>query len=390
MEKVYLGEELIGKKVVLKKLKLDDSEVMFQAVDKDRKRLDIFMPWAKHVTSVQDEIDYIKLQENNWNEFKIFDYNIFERETNKYLGGIGVHNISFEHNRCEIGYWIIGDEEGKGYISSAVKTLEKELFKIGFNRVVIRCDIKNDRSANVPKRCGYTFEGILRECIIDHHGNVTSDAIYSKLKSEYSDAVVKSIHEESYKNNGCFWGEGPAKLMHAILKHKNSGTLLDLGAGEGRNDVFMAQNGFDVTAVDYLDIAVEKIQYWAEKENVSTKIKAYKQDLRSLEFSSLDRSTFDVITSIATLHFIEKKHLNDLFKKIKNATNAGGLNAISVFNTDNEGQHAYLFQKGELLEIYSDWEVIAHKEMLTPMHQHGENGKPHQHGASIILAKKPN
>ena len=64
-------------------------------------------------------------------------------------------------------------------------TLEKEAFKAGINRIIIKNDIKNMRSAHVAERCGYTFEGIMRQDAWDEvHKCFRDTNIFSKLKSD--------------------------------------------------------------------------------------------------------------------------------------------------------------------------------------------------------------
>lgn len=68
------------------------------------------------------------------------------------MGNLGVHTISWENDRREIGYWILGQFEGQGYMTEAVDAVTAELFRHGFNRVEIRCSSLNSKSAGVPER----------------------------------------------------------------------------------------------------------------------------------------------------------------------------------------------------------------------------------------------
>ena len=100
------------------------------------------------------------------------------------MGNIGVHSIKWDLLSCELGYWILGDFEGHGYMSEAVKVLESELFKMGFNRVQIRCNDLNKRSANVPQACGYIYEGTIRQDAIEL-GKFRNTMVFGKLKKEW-------------------------------------------------------------------------------------------------------------------------------------------------------------------------------------------------------------
>lgn len=180
MKSRTLNECLEGKKLYLKKHEESMAQKMFEYVDRDRKRLDSFLPWVIHIQNSKDELKYIKSTHEKWEKAELFDFGIFIKESNEYIGNIGVHTIHWPTNRGEIGYWILGDFEGKGYVSEAVTILEKHLFEVGFHRIEIRCSDLNHRSEGVPKRCGYTYEGMLRENVIEK-GKYRNTKIFSKL-----------------------------------------------------------------------------------------------------------------------------------------------------------------------------------------------------------------
>ncbi len=69
-------------------------------------------------------------------------------------------------------------------MSDAVKILEAYLFKVGFNRVEIRCSDLNERSAGVPERLDYHLDGVLRKDSFEM-GAFRNTKIHSKLKHEY-------------------------------------------------------------------------------------------------------------------------------------------------------------------------------------------------------------
>jgi RimJ/RimL family protein N-acetyltransferase len=183
MEKVYLPEEIKGERITLKRHSIDLAERMFQYVDQDRERLRKFLPWVDGIKEVQDEINYINFANAQWDLLLMFDYGIYRSTDDKYMGNCGIHTISWAHNRCEIGYWILGEYEGKGYVSEAVLLLEKTLMKVGFNRIEIRCESANARSASVPKNNGYQLDGVLRENMC-YSGRYVDSLVFSKLRSE--------------------------------------------------------------------------------------------------------------------------------------------------------------------------------------------------------------
>jgi len=69
-------------------------------------------------------------------------------------------------NDPEIGYWVAGDAQGRGYAAEATKALAEWAFGAGLPRVTLLCDVGNIASARVALRAGFRFEGISRNAYI--------------------------------------------------------------------------------------------------------------------------------------------------------------------------------------------------------------------------------
>lgn len=168
--------------IILKKRNTQQAYAGFECVDSDRERLREFLPWVDATKSVEDQIWYINECLKDWDQGTLFDYAIFTKE-NDYVGSIGAHSIQWANNCCELGYWLHSQYEGKGFISEAVQGLEKILFELGFNRIEIRCDPNNRKSAAVPLRNNYQFEGVLRQEKL-FRDKYRDTAVYAKLKAD--------------------------------------------------------------------------------------------------------------------------------------------------------------------------------------------------------------
>jgi ribosomal-protein-serine acetyltransferase len=183
MEKTFFPEEIFGERVVLRRHQAGLAQTMFEYVNKDRARLRVYLPWVDAIKTAADEAKYIEFANESWSKFTLFDFGIFRKSDNVYMGNVGVHSIEWKSEVCELGYWILGDFEGQGYVSEAVRALERACFSLGFERIEIRCSSVNFRSAAVPMRCGYTMEGCLRSngCV---NGKRVNTFVFSKLKGE--------------------------------------------------------------------------------------------------------------------------------------------------------------------------------------------------------------
>jgi RimJ/RimL family protein N-acetyltransferase len=167
---------------LLKKRNVKDAQTGFECIDSDRERLRKFLPWVDATKIVDDQIWYINECIKDWKDGTRFDFAMFNLEQ-EYIGSFGIHNIQWQNHCCEFGYWLHGKHEGCGYISAAVQAVEKILFDWGFNRIEIRCDPQNQKSAAVPKRNNYYFEGIFRQETL-FRDQYRDTAVYSKLKAD--------------------------------------------------------------------------------------------------------------------------------------------------------------------------------------------------------------
>lgn len=114
-----------------------------------------------------------------------YEFGVFLRDTNRYIGNVGLINVSFEHNRADISYYIDKDYMNKGYATEASKAmLEYGFGRYGFHKIQGVCMSCNPASRRVMEKLGMKFEGTLREDLL-------KDGIYydidrlSILKSEY-------------------------------------------------------------------------------------------------------------------------------------------------------------------------------------------------------------
>ena len=189
MDPISLPEEIPATRITLRKHVVALAQTMFEYIDRDRDRLSQFLPWPAHITSVADERKYIEGTLKAWAKGTLFDYGIFRVADGVFMGNIGVHHIVWADDRCEIGYWVLGDFEGQGYVNEAVGALEGALFGVGFNRIEIWCDADNQRSAQLPKRRGYQLEGVLREARLTNRG-YTDTLVYGRLRSDWEAADI--------------------------------------------------------------------------------------------------------------------------------------------------------------------------------------------------------
>lgn len=100
--------------------------------------------------------------------------------------------------------------------------------------------------------------------------------------------------DERYASDELVYGDAPNEFLAEMAgRFPKGGAALDIGAGEGRNALFLASLGFDVLAVDQSAVGMQKAQRRAEARGLSLRARAC--DLA--EFIA-EPGSLDVISSI--------------------------------------------------------------------------------------------
>lgn len=74
--------------------------------------------------------------------------------------------------------------------------------------------------------------------------------------------------DERYRGTDLLWGVEPNRFLREEVETLSPGRALDLACGEGRNAVWLATRGWDVTGVDFSTVALEKAAELAGRHDV--------------------------------------------------------------------------------------------------------------------------
>ena len=78
--------------------------------------------------------------------------------------------------------------------------------------------------------------------------------------------------DERYNEAEFVWSLSPNATVERYLRGSKPGRALDVGAGEGRNAVWLASEGWDVMAVDFSAAGIEKARALAESQRVDLEL----------------------------------------------------------------------------------------------------------------------
>ena len=165
--------------------------------------------------------------------------------------------------------------------------------------------------------------------------------------------------------------------------------VLDIGCGEGKDAVFLARNGYNVTAFDISEQGLSKARELAD--HCGVKIDLFKADIRDFRLEA----DFDIIFSSGVFHYIPQEQRKSVIDSLKIHTAANGINVINVFvrkpfiplppDIEESEIAAGDWKSGELLTYYYDWLFRQNEERIFDCNS---GGLPHKHCMDVIIAEK--
>lgn len=160
------------------------------------------------------------------------------------------------------------------------------------------------------------------------------------------------------------------------------GDALDMGCSNGRNALFLAQLGFNVTAVDANPNAVAALQSIASQEQLAN-VQPRVYDINQAELGG----SYDFIACTVTLMFLDPARVDAVLADMQRCTRPGGHNLIvAAMDTDEYPcpvNFPFTLAAGQLSAAYEGWELRKYNEDLGTMHSGA------QLQFATLLARKP-
>lgn len=174
------------KRLILKTPSLRYTQMLQSAIEESVTDLRLWLKWAQKTPSLAECTENISKAINAFDNQEDFQFYIFIKESNTFIGCAGLHRIDWSIPKVEIGYWVKASYQGHGYATEVSQWLTQFAFnELGVNRVEIRCDDNNTRSKSVAEKLGFVLEGVLRNDTLTPDGKLRSTAVFSRVKQDY-------------------------------------------------------------------------------------------------------------------------------------------------------------------------------------------------------------
>lgn len=198
-------------------------------------------------------------------------------------------------------------------------------------------------------------------------------------------------YDAGYRRCECFWGRSPGSLVRRLPEKMElqGRRVLDLGCGEGKNAVFLAERGCTVVAVDCSELALQNARLaWGKLEGIAWVL----GDIRSMPLDS----RFDIVILYGLLHCLDdERSVRAAISRSQAMTVLGGINIVCSFNSRSHhmldvahpGFAPCLLAHEYYLNAYQGWSLAeASDSDLVETHPH--NGILHSHSMTRFIAER--
>jgi cyclopropane fatty-acyl-phospholipid synthase-like methyltransferase len=211
-------------------------------------------------------------------------------------------------------------------------------------------------------------------------------------------------YDETYRNTANNFGAGPEPILQKYYQSINtSRPVLDIGAGQGRNALFLAREGWTVEVIDPSTVAIETISARAAQEGL-----AIQSHQCGFERFVPQVDCYSGMLIFGVLQILPWETIDLLRERIAQWTRQGSLVFITGFTVTDasfirysqtwkpigknsfageQGDVRTYLEAGEILQLFSEYDVVYHWEGMGPEHQHG-NSPIERHAMTEVVLQR--
>jgi tellurite methyltransferase len=177
---------------------------------------------------------------------------------------------------------------------------------------------------------------------------------------------------------------------------KDHSKALDLGCGNGRNAIYLADLGFDVLAIDISNEAIDALNKLASVHCVSRRINAICSDVLACE---LPKTEFSLALGYTILDHLSRRLAGIIIDRVHRSLLPAGYFLVTTYSVEDPAIHGKRgkatspssswiknpYSKEDLFRAFSDFDIIFHREIEFQDRHHDE---PHWHVMHQLVTQK--
>jgi 2-polyprenyl-3-methyl-5-hydroxy-6-metoxy-1,4-benzoquinol methylase len=194
--------------------------------------------------------------------------------------------------------------------------------------------------------------------------------------------------EERYSGDRVWSGKVNVQLA-AEAPALTPGRALDIGCGEGGDAIWLARQGWAVTAVDFADAALARAAEHAAEAGVGARVETRRVDVRTFEPAG---ETWDLVTS----HFFHLPDggMPDVVRRLASAVAPGGTLLVVGHHPEDlrtglrHGHNTFMFTAEELLPAVPDGFTVVACETRPRTQSHAHTGEQIEVADAVLVVRR--
>src|SRR5258706_5127008 len=159
--------ELIEGPILIRPFREEDAGALYEAVRESISEVSPWLPWCHQNYSIEESRELIGSRELASQGGEWYSFGIFETDSGRFLGGVGINFINRVHQMANLGYWVRTSAAGRGVATAAACLAARFAFEqLGLQRIEIVAAVANVPSQRVAEKAGATREGVLRNRLL--------------------------------------------------------------------------------------------------------------------------------------------------------------------------------------------------------------------------------
>jgi 2-polyprenyl-3-methyl-5-hydroxy-6-metoxy-1,4-benzoquinol methylase len=151
--------------------------------------------------------------------------------------------------------------------------------------------------------------------------------------------------ESAYTQVELLWGLKPDNLLVSYASLMPQGSVLDLGAGEGRNALFFAQKGYDVLGVELSSTAIERCTERAKEAGLN-----FTGKVGNLVELDIEAERYALIIAAMVMQFLKPSESQAVLQRLIKGLRPNGLIYITTFSIEDPGYRRFKEQHAPEVE----------------------------------------
>ena len=177
-----------------------DAPLLKDAIERSREHLWDWMSWTpEEPEPLEDVVQRLRSFRAQFDADENWIMGVWAPDESRLLAGTGLHPRGGEGS-LEIGYWVAVDAIGQGIATELTAVLTRVCIELlDLDRIDLQIEPANERSAKVPRKLGFTYEGTLRRRLPRREGQPRADSmVFTLLREELPGSPCMSYAYTAY------------------------------------------------------------------------------------------------------------------------------------------------------------------------------------------------